>query len=64
MDLTYPTVRVLGSNGKSREFNPLVDTGSVYSWIDADSLRELGIVPEAEKKKFRTIEGAGSFSRH
>jgi predicted aspartyl protease len=61
MGLTYATVRVFGINNESREFLLLVDTGSVYSWIDADSLNDLGIVPKGDQEKFRTIEGRGIF---
>jgi predicted aspartyl protease len=37
-----------------------VGTGSIFTWIDNGSLKELGIEPLAEKrKKFRTVEGRG-----
>jgi predicted aspartyl protease len=57
LGLTYANVRIWGNHGRSKTFKLLVDTGSVFTWIDGDELREIGIVPEAEKKKFRTIEG-------
>jgi predicted aspartyl protease len=57
MGLTYATVRISGANGKSQEFNLLVDTGSVFTWIDGNSLKELGVIAKPEKKKFRTIKG-------
>ena len=57
MGLTYARVRIYGDKGKSQDFNLLVDTGSVFTWIDGSALRELGIQPKAERKKFRTIEG-------
>ena len=61
MGLTYATVRLSGNSGKSKEFNLLVDAGSVFTWIDVDALRELGVEPKGEKKKFRTIEGREIF---
>jgi predicted aspartyl protease len=57
MGLTYSTVRLSGASGKSRDFRLLVDTGSVFTWIDGAALRELGVTPKTEKKRFRTIEG-------
>ena len=60
MGLTFVAVQVHGKNGKAETFNLLVDTGSVYTWIEGDSLLRLGIEPRVEKRKFRTIEGRGS----
>jgi predicted aspartyl protease len=57
MGLTSADVRVLGTSGKSRIFKLLVDTGSVFTWIDGAALDELGIRPKEDKKKFRIIEG-------
>jgi predicted aspartyl protease len=57
MGLTNATVRLSGKSGKSREFRLLVDTASIFTWIDGNALRELGIKPKGDKKKFRTIEG-------
>jgi predicted aspartyl protease len=57
MGLTFVAVQVHGKNGKAETFNLLMDTGSVYTWIESDSLLRLGIEPRVEKRKFRTIEG-------
>ena len=58
MSLTYADVRAWGKEGRSKDFHLLVDTGSIFTWVDGDSLRALGVEPLAEKrKKFRTIEG-------
>jgi hypothetical protein len=58
MGLTYATVTVFGENGRRKEFRLLVDAGSVFTWIDTETLKDLGIKPLADKKKkFRTIEG-------
>jgi len=60
--LTYADVTVWSENGASRRsFNLLVDTGSVFTWIDKQALQELGIVPKSKGKKFRTIEGREIF---
>ncbi len=56
MGLTYTDVIVQGEEGHRKTFNLLVDTGSVFTWIDGDALRSLGIKPKSQKK-FRTIEG-------
>lgn len=56
MGLTYTEVHILGKEGARKSFNLLVDTGSVFTWIDGNALRGLGINPTSEKK-FRTIEG-------
>ncbi|MGI0083789.1 MAG: aspartyl protease family protein [Nitrososphaerales archaeon] len=55
--MTYAEVRIWGSAGRSKSFNLLVDTGSVFTWIDGEALKDLGTEPSTEKKKFRTIEG-------
>ncbi len=58
MGLTYATVTVFGENGRRKDFRLLVDTGSVFTWIDSEALKDLGIKPPADKKKkFRTLRG-------
>jgi predicted aspartyl protease len=58
MGLTYAEVRVLGKQGRSKTFNLLIDTGSLFTWIEGGALKELGIEPKIDaKKRFRTIEG-------
>ncbi len=42
---------------RQRELELLVDTGSLFTWIPASLLEEIGIVP-AESSDFRTITGA------
>ena len=56
MGLTYAKVRVVGKEGKSKSFDLLVDSGSVFTWIDENALRDLGIEEKPDRKRFRTIE--------
>jgi len=42
---------------RQRELDLLVDTGSLFTWVVAPVLEEIGIVP-AETSQFRTITGA------
>jgi len=54
---TTAKVRLLSPDRKtSSVVELLVDTGSTYSWIDADILKELGIESRATWK-FRSIDG-------
>ena len=55
MGLTYARIKITGSRG-SRELKLLVDTGSLFTWIDKRVLTEVCIEPSSIKK-FRTIEG-------
>lgn len=55
MGLTYAQIKITGKRG-SRELNLLVDTGSLFTWIDERVLRAIGVDPSSTKK-FRTIEG-------
>ena len=38
------------------ELEILVDTGSTYTWIRSERLKEIGIRP-MDKRRFKTIEG-------
>ena len=42
---------------RQREIDLLVDTGSLFTWVAAPALEEVGIVP-VETRQFRTITGA------
>jgi clan AA aspartic protease len=42
---------------QERELELLVDTGSLFSWVPAPILREIGLLP-VENRQFRTITGA------
>jgi len=54
---TAAKVRVFSPDQKmSSQVELLVDTGSTYSWIDADILKELGIESRAAWK-FKSIDG-------
>jgi predicted aspartyl protease len=54
---TAAKVRVFSPDRKTASLvELLVDTGSTYSWIDADVLRELGIESRAAWK-FKSIDG-------
>ncbi len=55
MGLTYAQVKVTGSRG-AKTFELLVDTGSLFTWIDGRLLREIGVDPSSTKK-FKTIDG-------
>jgi predicted aspartyl protease len=58
MGLTYVDVLISGSSETmSKSFKLLVDTGSMFTWIDGAALKELGVEPRTQKKKFRNIEG-------
>ncbi len=55
MGLTYARIKITGMKG-SKQLNLLVDTGSLFTWINERVLRETGVHPSSIKK-FRTIEG-------
>jgi len=55
MGLTYAQLRIIGPRA-SDELELLVDTGSLYTWIQKKNLEKLGVSPVG-KRKFRTIEG-------
>jgi hypothetical protein len=40
-----------------KSFRLLVDKGSVFTWIDKQSLWNLGILPKSQGGKFKTFEG-------
>ena len=42
--------------GRRQQLKLLVDSGSMYTWISASALRELGIQP-TERRRILTIEG-------
>lgn len=54
MGLTEITVSVHGRLG-TRVRRVLVDTGSSYTWIDGDLLREIGVTPIGTER-FKTID--------
>lgn len=47
MGEVYARVTLIGPAGRKR-LRLLVDTGSTYSWVHADRLREVGIRPDDE----------------
>ena len=47
---------VLMERAQCMEVNFIVDTGSTYTWVGRDKLRELGIKPASERR-FRTMKG-------
>ncbi len=55
MGLTKATLKVKGRKG-ARQIELIVDTGSVYTWIPAETLEELD-VPKDDFVDFTTIEG-------
>ncbi len=50
------TLRNLSEPARPREVELLVDPGSLFTWVAAPVLEEIGIVP-AETSQFRTISG-------
>ncbi len=55
MDMTYVKVKVIGPQGAA-EAELLTDTGSTFTWIAGETLRQVG-VESGSRRKFRTIEG-------
>ena len=55
MGQTHGTVKLI-SNGKQIKKKLLVDTGSAYTWIQAQALKRLGVKVVGEEE-FETIEG-------
>lgn len=47
---------ILRANGKEIKRKLLVDTGSTFSWIDSQVLKELGVKP-VDTDELETIEG-------
>ena len=57
MGETYARVAIRGLGKETvEEMQLLVDTGSIYSWLRAETLRSLGVKPRA-RRVFNTIEG-------
>ncbi len=57
MGETYARVAIHGVNkDTAEEVQLVVDTGSIYSWIRADTLTKLGVRPRG-RRVFTTIEG-------
>jgi predicted aspartyl protease len=53
--LTYAQVRIIGSKA-SHDLRLLVDTGSLYTWIERKILDQVG-VRDLGTRRFKTIEG-------
>jgi len=51
------TLRSLVQPDRHRDLDLMVDTGSLFTWVAAPILNEIGIVP-AETRQFRTITGS------
>lgn len=58
MGHTYAKVKLYSPKrlDKCLELDLIVDTGSTYTWVGRDKLRELEIKPVSERR-FRTIKG-------
>ncbi len=58
MSHAYADVRFSNPFDPSRgfELRLLVDTGSTYTWIRGDRLREIGVEPRSTRR-FRTVDG-------
>jgi clan AA aspartic protease len=55
MGMTYAEVRISGSKSRD-ELRLLVDTGSLYTWIEKEILDRVG-ASKLGNRKFKTIEG-------
>lgn len=55
MGITKASVTIIGDAG-TKEVELIVDTGSILTWVNSDSLKATGSKPRREKV-FRTIEG-------
>ena len=51
----YEDFTFIGPSGARKTLRLLVDTGSTFTWIHADILRDLG-VPPSGRRRFTTIE--------
>jgi predicted aspartyl protease len=51
------TLRSLTQPSRQRDLDLMVDTGSLFTWVEGPLLEELGITP-AETRQFRTITGS------
>jgi predicted aspartyl protease len=54
MGLTEVTIAIHAQLGR-RSTRLLVDTGSTYTWIDGDLLKQIGVTPVATER-FKTID--------
>ena len=50
-------LRNLAQADRQRELDLLVDTGSLFTWVPAPILEDIGVVP-IETRQFRTITGS------
>ncbi len=55
MGMTYATVKITGRMG-SQKRTLMVDTGSLYTWVDGRLLRRIGVERRGDRV-FRTISG-------
>jgi len=53
--MTYVKIRVAGPKAAS-EVAVVADTGSTFTWIPAEILSKVGVLP-ASRRRFKTIEG-------
>ena len=53
----HVTIRNVAEPHRLRDLELLVDTGSLFTWVAAPVLSEIGIIP-AETRQFRTITGS------
>lgn len=51
------TLRNLMQPERQRDLDLMVDTGSLFTWVESQVLEEIGIVPE-DTSDFQTITGA------
>jgi len=51
----YPLGIAAGADGPFREFQALVDTGSMYTWVPGSTLRQIGLRPTG-KRPFYTAD--------
>jgi len=51
------TIRNMAQPERQRDLDLMIDTGSLFTWVETSILHEIGIVP-AETRQFRTITGS------
>ncbi len=57
MGQTYASIRIYGEEKRrSKKLRLLVDTGSAFTWVSEDLLKQLGTRPKGVRR-FRTVDG-------
>jgi len=63
MGIVYADLTLFSAEGsRSATFHLIADTGALWTWLPADALARLDIMPSATEK-FRTIDGRDIFRK-